>query len=301
MLQLNLPSPVQEIKDAFLEEKVVKLFIKREDLIHPVVSGNKWRKLKYNLREAKETGHDTVLSFGGAYSNHIHALAEAAREEGLRVIGVIRGEELTTLNPTLSDAKAKGMKLHFVSREEYKKKNEAAFIERLEELFGKFYLIPEGGSNLQGVWGCMEIVPEIEVPYDVLCTACGTGTTMAGVVASLPADKTAIGFPVLKGGSFLYKEINDLLSSVEGLEKKNWHLEEQYHFGGYAKWNAELIRFMQEFKNKYDIQLDQVYTGKMMYGLFDLIRKDFFKKGTIVVALHTGGLQGGKGANGIVL
>jgi len=275
-----------------LEEKGLKLFVKREDLIHPVVSGNKWRKLKYNLSRAKTEGHDTLLSFGGAYSNHIHALACAAKEEGFRAIGIIRGEEAKTLNDTLSYARECGMELYFVSREDYREKEEKYFLENLEKQFGRFYLIPEGGSNREGVQGCMEIISELNIEWDTICTACGTGTTMAGLVASLPEDKKAIGFPVLKGGSFLYKEIQDQLSSFSKERNSNWHLEEQYHFGGYAKWDQTLLDFIEGFKIKHRLELEPVYTGKMMYGIMELVRNDFFKKGTVVVALHTGGLQG---------
>ena len=292
MLNLQLPSPLQEIKDSLLNEKEVRFFIKREDLIHPIVSGNKWRKLKYNLIRAKEEGHTTVLSFGGAYSNHLHALAAATNAAALKSIGMVRGEELSSLNPTLSDAKSNGMELHFISREDYKKKTEENFINTLHEKFGNFYLIPEGGYNEEGRKGCSEILEEITIDFEVVCTACGTGTTMAGIITSLPEKTKAIGFPILKGGDFLYKEINNLLSSSSEFKNRNWHLETDYHFGGYAKWNQELLDFMNVFQQKHGIPLDQVYTGKMMYGLFDLIGKDFFQKGTTIVALHTGGLQG---------
>lgn len=293
MLSLNLPSPIQELNAPFLEEKEVRLFVKREDLIHPIVSGNKWRKLKYNLAKAKEQGHTTLLSFGGAYSNHIHALAWAAQEMGFRSIGIIRGEELGADNDTLSFARDCGMELYFVTREEYKRKTETTWIQALEQKLGRFYLVPEGGSNREGMIGCQEILPEIKMPYDAVCVACGTGTTMAGLVTSLPENKRAIGFPVLKGGDFLYDEINSLLTSVGHISSGNWELQTNYHFGGYAKWNDELRSFMSDFQNQHGIPLDQVYTAKMMYGLFDLIRKDFFEKGTSIVALHTGGLQGG--------
>lgn len=293
MLQLNLPSPVEELKASILDEKEVRLFVKREDLIHPIVSGNKWRKLKYNLAKAKEEGQDTILSFGGAYSNHIHALAGAAKEIGMRSIGIIRGEELGADNSTLSFAKECGMELHFVTREAYKRKTEKAWLDELEEQLGRFYLVPEGGSNAEGVMGCQEIITEINFPYDAVCVACGTGTTMAGLVASLPGNKKAIGFPVLKGGDFLYDEIKALLVSVNAPVNNNWQLQTDYHFGGYAKWNNDLLNFMKDFKNEHGIQLEQIYTAKMMYGIFDLIEKGFFEKGTSVVALHTGGLQGG--------
>ena len=292
MLKLQLPSPIQEIKDSLLDEKKVRLFIKREDLIHPILSGNKWRKLKYNFLKAKEEGQDTILSFGGAYSNHIHALAAAAKALGLKSIGIIRGDEIVPLNNTLTYAKSCGMELSFVSREDYKRKTEDDFITTLHVTFGSFYLIPEGGFNGEGVKGCMEIVEEIDFEYDIICCACGTGTTISGIIASLPKGKKAIGFPVLKGGDFLYNEIKQLLSKTEKLDDTNWHLETNYHFGGYAKWNKELLDFINDFKEKHGLQLDQVYTGKMMYGLFDLIKNDFFKEGTSIIAIHTGGLQG---------
>ncbi len=295
MLNLQLPSPIQEIKDSLLEEKKVRLFIKREDLIHPIVSGNKWRKLKYNLSKAKEEGKSTILSFGGAYSNHIHALALAAKGMELKSIGIIRGEETLPLNETLSYARSCGMDLHFISREEYKRKTEKDFIYKLHKKFGDFYLIPEGGYNLEGSKGCEEIIKEIDILFDLVCCPCGTGTTLSGIIASLPEGKKAIGFPVLKGGDFLYKEINNLLPKNGVAQNNNWHLETGYHFGGYAKWNKELLDFTDEFEKKYGIPLDQVYTGKMMYGVFDLIEKDTFAFGTAIVAVHTGGLQGVRG------
>ncbi|HSZ26289.1 MAG TPA: pyridoxal-phosphate dependent enzyme [Cytophagaceae bacterium] len=292
MLPLQLPSPLQEIKSSLLKERKIQLFMKREDLIHPIVSGNKWRKLNFNLAKAIEEGHSTILSFGGAYSNHIHAMAAASEAFGLKSIAIIRGEEMQPLNGTLAYAKSCGMKLHFVTREEYKMKTNEDFILKLREQFGEFYLIPEGGRNAEGVKGCTEIVKEIDIEFDCICTACGTGTTMAGLVNSLAEDRKAIGFPVLKGGDFLYRDINDLLSEVSIMKKNHWHLETNYHFGGYAKWNNELLSFMNNFEKEHNIPLDPIYTGKMMYGLFDLIHKGFFIENTTVIALHTGGLQG---------
>ena len=284
-----MPSPTQEIKNSLFQEKGIRLFVKREDLIHPVVSGNKWRKLKYNLQKAKEEGKDTILSFGGAYSNHIHALAAAAKAFGIKSIGIIRGEENFPLNDTLSYASYCGMQLFYVSREEYKGKTEISFINTLHKRFGSFYLIPEGGYNYEGMKGCKEIVSEIDVKYDVVCCACGTGTTFAGIISALPKEKKAIGFPVLKGGDFLYDEIHNLLPNDK---QDNWHLETGYHFGGYAKWNNELLDFIKDFEKENGILLEQVYTGKLFFGIYDLIQKDFFKPGTSIVAVHTGGLQG---------
>lgn len=289
MLNLQLPSPLQEIKDTLFEEKEIRLFMKREDLIHPIVSGNKWRKLKYNLLKAKEEGYSSLLSFGGAYSNHIHALALAAQENGIKAIGVIRGDEITQLNQTLSFAKSCGMELHFISRVDYNKKNTMEFQTQLKSLFGDFYLIPEGGSNKEGVFGCSEITKEIELDYNFICSACGTGTTLAGIISTLPENKKAIGFSALKGGDFLYEEIEGLLPIKN---KENWHIETAYHFGGYGKWNQELLDFMETFKKNHGVPLDQIYTGKLMYGIMDLIKKEYFKKGSTIVALHTGGLQG---------
>ncbi len=290
---IQLPSPIQELNDSSFEEKSIRVFMKRDDLIHPIVSGNKWRKLKYSLLKAKEMGYTTILSFGGAYSNHIHALAKAAKEEGLKSIGIIRGEELrTNLNPTLVDAQNNGMQLHFVSREAYRKKEGEAFIHSLHEKFGTFYLIPEGGKSKEGVLGCSEISQEIAIDYHYIALACGTGTTLAGIIHGLPEDKKAIGIPVLKEGSFLETDINLLLEELDSLKATNWELKTAYHFGGYAKTTPELLSFIERFELKHNIPLDPIYTGKLLFGVMDLIKHNFFPKGSSIVILHTGGLQG---------
>lgn len=268
--------------------------IKREDLLHPEVSGNKWRKLKYNLRAAKIEGYSTVLTFGGAYSNHIYATAAAAAAAGLQCIGVIRGEVHLPLNATLQFASSKGMTLQYMDRESYKRKGTKAVLEQLKEKFGKFYLIPEGGTNALAIRGCKEIIEEIKAPFDYICSSVGTGGTLSGLITGLKGQKKLLGFPALKG-EFLTGEIKAFLKENGEVDYENWEIIKGYHFGGYAKIKPGLIDFIRDFKEKHEILLDPIYTGKMMYGLFDLITAGYFPKGTVIVALHTGGLQGWQG------
>ena len=270
----------------------MRLLIKREDLIHPVVSGNKWHKLKYNLIEARAQGFDTLLSFGGAYSNHIHALAGAGHELGFKTIGVIRGEEYSPLNPTLQFAVNHGMRLHYLCRSDYRRKTQPDIIRQLHEMFGNFYCIPEGGSNALAVKGCAEIAQNIEHHFNVICTACGTGGTLAGLVAGLKGDKEALGFAVLKDARFLLTQVTSLLEKSTGCSFSNWDINPDYHFGGYAKTNGELIGFINTFTSKHNISLEPIYTGKMMYGIYDLISHGYFQRGQTILAVHTGGLQG---------
>ena len=267
------------------------LFVKREDLVDYELGGNKWRKMKYNLAAAAEQNHDTVLTFGGAYSNHIYATAAAGKRLGFRSIGIIRGEAHTPLNPTLQFASDCGMQLEYVDRTTYRNKASAEYIEKLKNKFGRFYLLPEGGSNVLALRGCAELVTEIEQEFDYVCCACGTGATLAGIISGLKAEQKAIGFPVLKGGGFLTEEIQHFLEQANSEPLANWQLNTDYHFGGYAKTTPELFAFIEQFKEDFDIPLDGVYTGKMFYGLFDLIRKGFFPKGSRIVAIHTGRLQ----------
>lgn len=293
MLRFYQEPILQQINDPLLDQKGVTLFIKREDLIHPFVSGNKWRKLKYNLIEAKDKGVNTLLTFGGAYSNHIYATAAAANESGLKSIGVIRGEELASkpLNKTLRFAQEQGMNLKFVSREKYRQKASSSFLDELEKEFGGFYLLPEGGTNELAIKGCEEIVDNEIKAFDVICTCVGTGGTISGIITAAHPAQKVIGFSALKGG-FLKDEVENLLYDYHQRTYDNWAIEEGYHFGGYAKSNQELISFIDDFEANHQIPLEPVYTGKMMFGLFDLIKKNVFKKGIIIVAIHTGGLQG---------
>jgi 1-aminocyclopropane-1-carboxylate deaminase len=291
MIQVN-PAPVQEINDELLTAFGVKLFVKREDLIHPFVSGNKWRKLKYNLVEARKTGFNTLLTFGGAFSNHIYATAAAGKEAGFSTIGIIRGDEVLPLNSTLQFAKEQGMQLHYVDREEYKEKDTAFFIEKLRQKFGDFYLLPEGGTNKLAVKGCAEMVDDLVENYDFYGVACGTGGTMAGLIGGLKGKGHILGFPVLKGADFLSQEIERLLLEAAPDSYINYALLLNYHFGGYAKISQELIAFINSFYSTTGIPLDPIYTGKMFYGIFDLIKMGYFPFGTRILAIHTGGLQG---------
>jgi len=303
-------SPLQKLHGSLLDKANVELYVKRDDLIHPQFGGNKWRKLKYNLIHARENHFDTLLTFGGAWSNHIYATAAAGKHFGFNTIGLIRGEPHSPLNATLSFARKCGMQLHYVDRVRYRLKNEAAFLNDIKQQFGNVYILPEGGSNTLALEGCKEIVQEISSelskPFDVICCASGTGATLAGLALAIETEKNtlqlptveqrAIGFSALKGGEFLVTEINNFLASRNtDLSINNWHIETGFHFGGYAKINDELMHFMQEFQSRYNIALDAVYTAKMFYGLFELIKSGTFKPGTVIVAVHSGGLQGNKG------
>jgi len=291
------PSPIQEIRNDILKSRDIRLFIKRDDLLHPEISGNKIRKLKYNLIHAKNEGYKTLLTFGGAYSNHIYAVAAAGEVYGFNTIGIIRGERYENLNPTLTFATSKGMHLHYVPRSTYSEKYTDEFIHTLKEKFGKFYLVPEGGTNSLALKGCKEIVEDIDIVYDIIATCCGTGGTIGGIIAGLNGRNYAIGFPVLKGGGFLKQEIMNHIRKYNDQVYLNWHLELDYHFGGYAKYTTPLVRFINEFRRDNNIPLDPVYTGKMMFGIFDMIQKDRIERGKTILAIHTGGLQGIDGFN----
>lgn len=283
-------TPVFELKTEITERFGVKLLVKREDLNHSEISGNKWWKLKYNLEEALRQGKKTLLTFGGAYSNHIYATAAAASELGMKSIGIIRGEETFPLNPTLSFAQKKGMQLEYISREDYRNKTNQDFINNLTSRFGDFYLIPEGGTNELAIKGCTEFGKKLanEIRFDYLCLSVGTGGTIAGLIEGLNEEKKIIGIPVLKGATFLEEEI------IAYTSKKGWELKYDYHFGGYAKTTNDLLAFKDDFENKYQIPTDRIYTAKLMYAIFDMLNKNFFREGSTIMILHTGGLQGEK-------
>ena len=271
----------------------ITLHIKREDLIHPFISGNKFRKLKYNLLQAKAEGKSKLITFGGAFSNHIAAVAYAGKENNLETIGIIRGEELESKiseNPTLTFAQNCGMKFEFVTREVYRTKTSNLFIEELTEKYDDFYLVPEGGTNSLAVKGCEEILTPEDIDFTHICCSIGTGGTISGLINSAKFNQKIIGFPALKG-DFLSDDIRNFVTN------SNWELQSDYHFGGYAKINAALIRFINDFYKQTNIPLDPIYTGKMMFGIVDLINKGYFPKGAKIIAIHTGGLQGIEGMN----
>jgi 1-aminocyclopropane-1-carboxylate deaminase len=292
------PSPVEEIFDETLSKNQVRLFIKRDDLLHSSISGNKFRKLKYNFLKIKELECQKIVTFGGAFSNHIQATSAAGKYFGIETIGIVRGERTEPLNPTLHFAEHCGMKLHFYSRSDFRNKD--LIIKQMEEELGDFYFLPEGGSNSLAVRGCMEIVEEInsQMPFqpDYFCTACGTGGTLAGIIAAAKSSQKVIGFSALKG-DFLVKDVQILLDMESYIPCNNWQINDDYCFGGYAKWQPELIDFINNFKRKHSIVLDPIYTGKMFFGIFDLLKKRIFPPNTTIVAIHTGGLQGIEGFN----
>lgn len=271
----------------------VTLTVKREDLLHPHISGNKFRKLKYNILAAKEEGATALLTFGGAYSNHIAATAAAGSVYGFKTIGIIRGDELvgsTNQNPTLAFAQKNGMELKYISREEYRNKTEPEFIEHLKQLYGNFYLLPEGGTNELAVKGCTEILTDDDALFTHVCCAVGTGGTIAGIINSALPHQKVIGFPALKGAGLL----NDICKFAK---IGNWELQEAYHFGGYGKVTQELILFMNRFFTETAIALDPVYTAKLFFGVIDLANKGYFEPNSKILLIHTGGLQGIEGMN----
>ena len=317
------PSPLQVIEDERLRKANVHLFLKRDDLLHnsykeilfgeneilKLISGNKFRKLKYNLLFMKEKGWERLLTFGGAFSNHIHAVAAAGQFYGIETIGVIRGEKTAALNPTLRFTERCGMVLHFINRSDYRDKN--LIINELKKQFGDFYYLPEGGTNALAMRGTAEIVGEIKQQMNgilpsFISVACGTGGTVAGIISATEPPTQVLGFSVLKG-DFLQKDVRNLLETLKNApntegsffseNNPNWSINTDFHFGGYARWTTELIDFINDFKQKHGVQLDPIYTGKMLFGIFKLVEMGFFRRNSSIVAIHTGGLQGIEGFN----
>jgi len=287
-MSIKEQTPVTRLDSPLLREKGIALWVKEDYLTHPYISGNKWRKLKYNLAEAKRQKAKTLLTFGGAYSNHIYAVAAAGKAFGFETIGIIRGEEHLPLNHTLSFARMCAMDIHYLDRSSYRKKDDEDYLSSLYERFGDIYIVPEGGTNSFALQGCQEMVEEIALDFDYLCMPCGTAGTLAGAIIGLKQGQQALGFSALKGKDFLEMEVEKLI----GNNYDNWSIHWGYHFGGYAKTKKELLDFMDAFETDFSICLEPIYTAKMFFGIFDLIEKDYFKKGTSIVAVHTGGLQG---------
>lgn len=280
-------SIAQQVPYQHIEYRHQRISIKRLDLIHPQISGNKFFKLKYNLLAARQQGFEKVLTFGGAYSNHIAATAFAAHQFGFQSLGMIRGEELAQrpLNPTLATAQQFGMQLEFISRNAYRQKDQPDFLQHLQQQYPDFYLIPEGGTNALAVQGCREILVAEDAQFDLICCAVGTGGTFAGLIEASQQHQQLLGFSALKG-DFLTHEVAQLTT------KRNWRILDDYCCGGYAKTTPELIQFIQSFEQRYNIPLEQVYTGKMLRGIFDLIDQDKIGPDQKILLIHTGGLQG---------
>lgn len=285
------PSPLSRVDDELIRAHGVELWVKRDDLLHPVISGNKWRKLKFILDHALKLGADTIVSMGGAYSNHLHALAFAGKCLGLKTVAYVRGEKPAILNPTLRDLLEWGMELRFISRGEYRQLRAYKSHHDLPDLKSGQYWLPEGGATELALKGVAEIVQEITSDYDVLTVACGTGTTLAGLIAAMPQKKVALGFAALKGADFLNADVENLLAETPS-GPKCWRILLDYHCGGFGKTTPALLSFTEQFEKQHGIPLEPVYTGKMFLGIYDLLQQGFFKPGQRIVALHTGGLQG---------
>ena len=287
--------PIQPVDDPVLASAGISLSVLRLDLVHPVISGNKWFKLKYNLARARETGQQTLLSFGGPWSNHLHALACAGAEFGFHTTGIVRGELPEPLNACLLDAREAGMQLAGITRSEYAKRHDPGFISQLQSQYGPFYLVPEGGANLEGVRGCAEIpllYPQQD--FDLVCLACGTGATLAGM--ALSSRVPLMGFQVLKGAGYLAGEVSARITEYGLQESCPWHLNDTFHFGGYARVSPELMQFLTEFEMRHGIPLEPVYSGKLLYGIYALVEKrDIFPQNSRILAIHGGGLQGLRG------
>ncbi|SFQ32081.1 1-aminocyclopropane-1-carboxylate deaminase/D-cysteine desulfhydrase [Hymenobacter arizonensis] len=288
---------LQEINEPLAAAHGVRLLLWRDDLAHPDLPGNKARKLKYNLEAARQQGHHTLLTFGGAYSNHVAAVATAGRLYGFKTIGLIRGDAPgaghAVLNPTLTQAVADGMALHYLDRNTYRRRSDPDFIAEQLAAFGPAYVLPEGGTNPLALPGCAELVAELRslTDFDALAVAVGTGGTLAGLLTGLAGQQQAVGVAALKNGSFLRAEVDALTEQAVGQAFANYSLQTDYHFGGYAKYSAELLGFIRQFRERHAVLLDPVYTGKLLYGVLDLIGKGHFRRGSTVVAIHTGGLQ----------
>ncbi|WP_432144656.1 1-aminocyclopropane-1-carboxylate deaminase/D-cysteine desulfhydrase [Streptomyces sp. bgisy084] len=291
-LRPRLPSPVQEIEDAPFARRGVRLLLKRDDLIHPELPGNKWRKLAPNLRAAAAAGERALLTFGGAYSNHLRATAAAGRLLGFATIGVVRGDELADAprNPSLARCAADGMRLHFIDRARYRRRADPEVLAELRDRFGAFRLIPEGGSNALAAQGCTELGQELRGAADTVAVACGTGGTLAGLAAGLGPGQRALGFPVLKGGRphFLQEAVEELQRAAFGGPRGDWRLEDRFHCGGYARRTPELDAFAAAFEDRHGLPLERIYVAKLLHGLTTLAEEGAFAPGSTVAAVITG-------------
>ena len=280
---MTLPSPIQKVYSPIWDDQNIELYIKREDLIHPLVNGNKYRKLKYNLDHKP----NCIITFGGAFSNHIHATASAGKLYKIPTIGIIRGEE-DVHNPTLQYAKSCGMKLYFVDRASYKLKEHSESAKLIISQYLNPLILPEGGNNALARKGTAEVAKEIkdQLPnIDIIALSAGTGGTASGILSKKEKEQRLIVFSALKG-NFLKDEI------VSMTDITDFELQTDYHFGGYARTQPELISFINTFYTNHKIVLDPIYNGKGLFGLIDLIKKNYFAKGSKIVWVLTGGQQG---------
>ncbi len=285
------PSPLQQIQDQCLQQAGVELWIKRDDLLHPVISGNKWRKLKYCLNHALNCQKQTLVSMGGPWSNHLHALAYAGKALGLKTRAFIRGEKPQSFSPTLIDLQRWGMQLEFVSRQQYRFLRQHRAFDSLPGLGCDEYWLPEGGASRLALQGVQEMAAELTIQYSDLFVSCGTGTTLAGLIAASSDDVRVFGVAALKGADFLTEDVEKLLP--EGCNTP-WRIELEYHCGGFARVTPALEQFIEQFEARHAIPLDRVYNGKMFYAIYQLIQQGAFEEGRRIVAIHSGGLQGNR-------
>ena len=290
---MNIYSPVSQLKHKIFEQYQISVFIKRDDLIHPIISGNKWRMLKYNLKHAQEHSYQGILSFGGAFSNHIHALAYASQQAGLKSIGVIRGEPSYQSNPTLQQVQKWGMALHFVSKEEYRKRHQNDYLVQLQEQFPNFYIVPEGGSNLLALPGVGEVIEELnqELSFDHIMLPVGSGGTISGLIAADKGEHNILGVGVLKQSEYLIEQISHWLNKTN-CNYTNWQLLTEFHGGGYGKFNSEAAAKVCQLSHHFQVPFEPIYSGKMLLALFSLIEQGYFAPKSRIVLIHTGGLQG---------
>ncbi len=292
---------LQGLDDPVFQRAGIHCSVLRLDTFSAFASGNKFFKLKQNIFQAKALGFNTILSFGGAYSNHIHALALAGQHFGISTVGIVRGDELSTMNATLTDAVAAGMDLKFISRQDYKRRNDASFLNYIRGEYPDCFVVPEGGSNVLGVQGCMEIIDHVYShgvdKIDLIVLPCGTAATLAGIAASCVSGEQVLGFSVLKNAQNLDAEVDNFISGLSLASRDNWAISHDYHCGGYAKLSTELVSFMDDFQHRHTIPIEPVYSGKMFFGLYQMLQapRPSIAAGTHVVAIHTGGLQGARG------
>ncbi|MFB3947287.1 1-aminocyclopropane-1-carboxylate deaminase/D-cysteine desulfhydrase [Aeromonas veronii bv. sobria] len=286
--QAILPSPLQRLHHPLLTCYGVELWCKRDDLIHPAISGNKWRKLKYHLLHAKEHGKRHLLSFGGAYSNHIHALAAAGCQSGLRTTGIIRGEYDAVSNSTLRDARRWGMDLVFVDRQSYRRRQDPDWLAQFDA--PDTLIVPEGGSSPLAIPGVAELVGEVPFSPDLWVLPCASGGTLAGLIAGKQDREQILAIAVLKGGGFIADEVCRLHPAAAHIP--GWRIALDHHDGGYAKFSPTLWQWVQDFSATTDLPLEPIYSGKAMWGLFRELAAGRIAPGSRIVFIHTGGMQG---------
>lgn len=296
-LAIQAPSPEQVITPRWANSQDIQISIKRDDLLHPIISGNKWRKLQYALLEANENNVKHIVSFGGGYSNHLHALGYCCLQLGIRLSAIVRGDYSQNLSPMLQDLLSWGADIQYVDRVTYQQRAEPEYLQTLTTKYPNALLIPEGGSQQQALKGLSEIIQELHTQYDYILAPVASGGTLAGLIQESKQylqqhNCQILGIGVLKGEGYLEQLVRDLL--IEEDDTKDWQINHNYHFGGYAKSNHELTQFCSDFYQQTEIKIEPVYSGKLFFALRDLIDKNYFPNGSRILALHTGGLQGNR-------